>query len=356
VSTALDGAAESQAAGFDASHGAYQAAVSAEALVRLGRWNDAETVLARYADARLMPVAAMRVGVAAALLAARRGAGDRAATLVGAAVAKAPDPYHAVFAHTGAAEVHVLRGAWTEAIESIVSARAHLGPADATGAVRLAMLEAMASVEVALDARARREQTDEAGLIAQLRARFDTGAIVPGAEVDQARAELTRLTGPDPEAWAEAAPAWSSRDPFFEAMARLREAEAAAAGGEAARAADALRAAHGRAVELGARSVLDEIDAVATRTRLRVEAQPVEVLGADAVHQLGLTPREAEVLALVAAGRTNRQIGEELYVSEKTASVHVSNILRKLDVTSRVEAAAVAQRIGMTSNLRGGPR
>jgi DNA-binding NarL/FixJ family response regulator len=61
--------------------------------------------------------------------------------------------------------------------------------------------------------------------------------------------------------------------------------------------------------------------------------------------QLGLTPREVEVLELLAAGRTNRQIGDELYVSEKTASVHVSNILRKLGVTSRVDAGAIAQRL-----------
>ena len=53
------------------------------------------------------------------------------------------------------------------------------------------------------------------------------------------------------------------------------------------------------------------------------------------------------MLSLVAAGRTNREIGAELYVSEKTASVHVSNILRKLGVSSRVEAAAVAQRVGV---------
>jgi DNA-binding NarL/FixJ family response regulator len=63
--------------------------------------------------------------------------------------------------------------------------------------------------------------------------------------------------------------------------------------------------------------------------------------------RLGLTPREAEVLGLLAAGRTNRQIGEELFVSEKTASVHVSNILRKLGVTTRIDAAAVAQRLGL---------
>ena len=66
----------------------------------------------------------------------------------------------------------------------------------------------------------------------------------------------------------------------------------------------------------------------------------------DSADALGLTPREAEVLALVAAGDTNREIGEALYISEKTASVHVSNILRKLGVTSRVDAAAIAQRLG----------
>jgi DNA-binding CsgD family transcriptional regulator len=62
---------------------------------------------------------------------------------------------------------------------------------------------------------------------------------------------------------------------------------------------------------------------------------------------LGLTPREAEVLALVAAGRTNRQIGEELFITPKTAGVHVSRILAKLGVTGRGEAAAVAYRLGL---------
>ena len=60
-----------------------------------------------------------------------------------------------------------------------------------------------------------------------------------------------------------------------------------------------------------------------------------------------LTPREREVLALVADGRTNRQIAEALFISEKTASVHVSNILAKLGVTNRAEAAAVAHRVGL---------
>jgi DNA-binding NarL/FixJ family response regulator len=62
-----------------------------------------------------------------------------------------------------------------------------------------------------------------------------------------------------------------------------------------------------------------------------------------------VTPREAEVLGHLANGRTNRQIAEALFISEKTASVHVTNLLRKLGVTSRVEAAAIAQRAGLTA-------
>ena len=63
----------------------------------------------------------------------------------------------------------------------------------------------------------------------------------------------------------------------------------------------------------------------------------------------GLTDRELTVLRLLAAGRTNAQIGAELYISPKTAGVHVSNILRKLGVSGRVQAAAVAERAGLLS-------
>jgi DNA-binding NarL/FixJ family response regulator len=65
--------------------------------------------------------------------------------------------------------------------------------------------------------------------------------------------------------------------------------------------------------------------------------------------QLGLTSRETEVLSLVADGRTNGQIAEQLYISPKTASVHVSNILRKLQASTRGEAAAIAHRAGLTN-------
>jgi DNA-binding NarL/FixJ family response regulator len=57
----------------------------------------------------------------------------------------------------------------------------------------------------------------------------------------------------------------------------------------------------------------------------------------------GLTPREREVIALLSNGLSNADIARTLYISEKTASVHVSNILRKLGVTSRIQAAAAAR-------------
>ena len=81
--------------------------------------------------------------------------------------------------------------------------------------------------------------------------------------------------------------------------------------------------------------------------RVRIEAPSTRGEGVTQ-RAFGLTPRESEVLNLVAAGRTNRQIAEELFISESTAGVHVSNILGKLGVSSRTEATAVALSQGLT--------
>ena len=100
--------------------------------------------------------------------------------------------------------------------------------------------------------------------------------------------------------------------------------------------------AHAVAVRTGADPLRRAIESLVRRARLDVPG--IERLSGSTV---GLTSRELEVLTLVAAGRTNRDIANELYISVKTASVHVSNILRKIGAANRGEAAAVAYREGL---------
>ena len=169
------------------------------------------------------------------------------------------------------------------------------------------------------------------------------------------RAEQARLHGrPDPAAWAAAAADWEALgQPYPAARARWREAEALlATRAPRAEVERALWAAHDVAVRLGAAPLRRELEQLARRGRVRLEppaepAQPAEAEAPSAARSLGLTRREEEVLALVAAGRTNRQIAEALFISEKTASIHVSHILAKLGVAGRVEAAGVAHRLGL---------
>jgi DNA-binding NarL/FixJ family response regulator len=157
----------------------------------------------------------------------------------------------------------------------------------------------------------------------------------------------------DPERWQTAAAAWERLGrPFEVAYARFRQAEALLLAGRTPRpqAETILRQAHQTAVALGAAPLRREIELLAQRGRLLLE-EPVDTTVAptapSSAASLGLTQREAEVLALVAEGRTNRQIGETLFITPKTASVHVSRILAKLGVTGRGEAAAVAHRLGL---------
>jgi DNA-binding NarL/FixJ family response regulator len=116
---------------------------------------------------------------------------------------------------------------------------------------------------------------------------------------------------------------------------------------DAGDAASVLRTAHATTAALGERPLRAEIEALAQRSRValgeddRAPAEP----GAE----LGITDREREVLALLAQGRTNREIAQTLVITEKTASVHVSHILAKLDVRNRGEAAAIAHRLGITA-------
>jgi DNA-binding CsgD family transcriptional regulator/tetratricopeptide (TPR) repeat protein len=209
-----------------------------------------------------------------------------------------------------------------------------------------------------------------------------------------------RLEGrDDAAAWAAVADRWAAlANPYAVARARWREAEALLGSGEGrsgrARARTPLQEAAEIGIRLSARPLLRELRELSRRALIRLPAGVEELvadetaaLGATApvavgpghtvdgqngngaaespsalvrgvvgeakparADTFGLSRREHEVLALISEGRTNREIGERLFISQKTVGVHVGNILSKLGVSGRVEAAAVAIRLGLSSD------
>ena len=197
--------------------------------------------------------------------------------------------------------------------------------------------------------------TTTAGLTAlfEWAGRFGDKDLVPEADALRllCTAERDRAgAGQDPQAWAAVAGAWLAfgRVPPA-AYAKWREAEAAVARRDHPRATRAVREAHRMAGELGAVPLLGELASLAGRGRLDLretrDERPARI-----EQPFGLTRREREVLGHLADGHTNRQIARRLYITERTASVHVSNILMKLGVGNRGEAAAVAHRLDLVSD------
>jgi len=186
------------------------------------------------------------------------------------------------------------------------------------------------------DLELRAGSTDRAGPV------HDAWAATFAAEA--ARADAGADDRPDLVGWDAAASAWAAlAQPQQEAYALLLAASAASAAGNREGAAARLGRAADLAGHLGARPLLERIGSLARRARVDVPGQRGHVEPGGAA-PFGLTERELEVLRLVAAGRGNRDIAAELFISPKTASVHVSNILGKLGVSSRGEAAATAYR------------
>jgi ATP/maltotriose-dependent transcriptional regulator MalT len=199
-----------------------------------------------------------------------------------------------------------------------------------------------------------RERAD--ALIERTRLAAESCGPVEEAELATAEAEYARATDAAAPAtlWTRAAAAWESLGrPYPAAYARWREAEALMTRRDRDSATRAASSALAAARRLGSRWLIEEIESLAARARLQLgDGAPAPTAAAtngdEADDPFGLTPRERDVLALVASGATNREIGERLHMAEKTASVHVSRILAKLNVRSRTEAAAVAHRQGLT--------
>jgi DNA-binding CsgD family transcriptional regulator/tetratricopeptide (TPR) repeat protein len=349
--------------------------IGAAALHQLGRWDEADSLLG---DDRRAGDAAGLTAVARTLvsgaLAVDRGDHDRARDQLETARAwchQVGDGRLNGLLHRALAELAVWQGRYDDARREVATGLdllAHTG--DPELAARIAAVGVRAEADRADQARragGRVPRTGDAervaaGLVASLDDLAATTVSRRAPESSEAmaalrtgRAELTRLGDhPDVDAWAAAVAAWEAIGfPHPAAYGRLRLAEAALATGDDGGAALALTAAWETSRGLGARPLADAVVRLARRGRVTLpgaEAPGPEPAPGDAAadrpEASSLTPREREVLALVAEGRTNRQIGERLFISQKTASVHVSRVLAKLGAATRGEAAAIARRTG----------
>lgn len=317
---------------------------------------DASMAAAAVPDRRRPDAAAARlaaVGCHAAVARGRDDAGERLARLE---ASWEVDPQVALVG--GGCEAERLTWAGEPAAAAAVAGRA-LAHLDATVGERMyggLWLAALALAALADQAAACRMQRDEAGAAAAVAAgapwteraevlvasgRGRPGDLGPEGRAWHARAvaDAARLRGePAVGPWRVALEAFGYGHEPEQARCRWRLAEALLADGDRDAALPLLEAAAEAAARMGARPLQDAIGATVRRTGLGRPAR-----GTTAV----LTGREREVLTLVAEGLTNREIGRRLHISEKTASVHLSNVMAKLNASSRTEAVTVAHRRGL---------
>jgi DNA-binding NarL/FixJ family response regulator len=345
---------------------------TAQMLLALGRFDEAQEVLESGSEPEASGTLALfgamtrgRLALERGELASARKQLERARRL-SREVLEAQ--WHAPL-HTALVELAGEEGRHDEAREHLAAGLARLSvTSDTVWDTRLLLAGIAAESDAARLALARGDAAGAelaagraAGLLAEQEGRADKTAWSPEARANLlvSRAHVARARGEDdPAAWHAAAAALdAAARPVRAAWSRLHESDALLAAGSRVGAAETVTAARTVADHTGAGGLLREIDALARRGRL--DLAPARVPAADGaaapaaertlVEELGVTPRELEVLRLVADGRTNREIAGTLFMSEKTASVHVSRILGKLGVRSRVEAAAAAHRLGLAA-------
>jgi DNA-binding CsgD family transcriptional regulator len=347
---------------------------AAEALFELGRWDEASELVAEGLSREPTGSEGLAIRVVAARLAAARGEVGAARDHLGQARRMAhpgPAPMTSsrlpiVGAEVALQENHLdeVRVAVDDALRGITRGGSPLD------VVTVASIGLRAEADAAQRARVRADEGgwweahERAERLVRTVSRASPKARIPPGSVLEAlvrlcAAEHARVKGrSSPAVWEALSESWERlARPVAGGYAALRAAEAhlAAAGKRGSRAAagSVLRTAVRLIEPVGATALLIEVRDLARRARLPLEEAPGEAseAGAEAASaesdHLGLTDRELEVLALLAEGRTNRQIGEALFISPKTVSVHVSNVIGKLRVSGRVEAATLALRLGL---------
>jgi len=324
AAAAAEGVPDADRVGISRTTGVFLLANHAEALIALGRWDEADARLAEAA--RLDPPGTLALpwlGLRAWLRLARGADGAEALALRAVSFLGKP------FLHTEN-RLCVLNLSILSAADPPAAARAALAEPTLTHRPRYAwpLLASAARVATAdpdlsravrdLAAGLSRRYPAERAWAATVAALHDGGAGRWQAAVDEWRADGHRYE-------------------LAQSLLGLAEAQAA----DRSAAAEALSEAAAIAHTLGAAPLLDAADTLARRLGVRTPTS-----AAPAGTEI-LTAREREVLRLVAEGQSNSRIAASLYISPKTASVHVSRIIAKLEVANRVEAAAVAHRLGL---------
>jgi DNA-binding CsgD family transcriptional regulator/tetratricopeptide (TPR) repeat protein len=350
--------------GLQRRYGMDLAALEGDLLTRTGRWDEAASVMA--AGLALDPAGRGTIYLATARgrLDALRGDVESARqcfTVADELAQGAMDADLAGYLARARAEAALLTGDAEDALDIAQRGLAPLeGSDDHFVRSPLLVVAIQAAADVAEGARARRDDksvgraaTAVEAHIAELEGRAGKSAPLVGALRAQALAEASRLAGePDPTRWTDAAERLDLiPDPYGVAYARWRAAQAGLLrDGVKADVAAALREAAKSAVQLGAAPLLRSIEELARRARVSLD-EPLTAPTTDRPARRetpgGLSARELEVLRLIADGRSNGEIGEALFISRKTAGVHVTHILDKLGVSNRVEAAMAAGRLGL---------
>jgi DNA-binding CsgD family transcriptional regulator len=365
LEAAVDLVRQSRAAGEQRGFASLNGAVvnGVWGLIRLSRYDEAEVMLANWGR-RGVGTTDLAPQLMPAMIAIRRGRLDEAEQLLAEAersTINLTDIQTKGQLYIEIAELAIERGLPDDALAAVERALALVTVTDdASRRAHMCAIGVRALADGLALAQVHGQRVDAsnafgraAALIHEASRPVDggTGARPPQAKacIAMATAEQSRLSRSDPTLWASAVSLWeAAHEPYRAAYCQWRQAEALLENRVGRRDADAcLQAAFETASRIGAIPLRTHIEQLAQRARITLSVSLAPA--ASSADSLGLTPRELEILAQLADGMTDREIAEALFISKKTASVHVSNVLHKLDVSNRVEAGRVGQAHGLGS-------